>query len=169
VKPSSASGSLPLEKLWTRFSALPGGRRIFSALVGWIVPYSGSVSPRVEELRPGYARIHMQDRRTVRNHLSSIHAIALMNLGEMVTGVALITSLPHSLPKGQSGRAILTKLSMDYLKKARGRITAECVFTQEAVTQALQSEPPLITLNAQLKDKQGQVVATATAVWKVQG
>ncbi|HEY9857026.1 MAG TPA: hotdog fold domain-containing protein [Stenomitos sp.] len=145
-----------LKKAWNETRSKPDGNLRFSALFGKLVPYSSTIEPLVVHLEPGHARIQMQDRELVRNHLNSVHAVALMNLGEMTSGLALAYSLPDD------GRSILTNLSMEYLKKARGTLTAECRF---AVPEF--AEPSTHVLEVPIRDEAGEVVAKATATWLV--
>ena len=145
-----------IRSLWRRFEPLPGGKRLFSVALGRLAPYTGTISPRVEELRDGYARVVMHDRRAVRNHLRSVHAIALMNLAEVTSGLALTYALPAD------ARAILTGLSIDFLKKARGTLTAEA--TAPVFEDAAERDLQLETV---IRDAGGDVVATAKAHWLV--
>src|SRR5262245_61906775 len=110
----------PLRTAWDRLGRLPGGPALFSRLVGWMAPYTGSIGARVVELRRGYARAVLPDRRAVRNHLRSVHAIALANLAELTGNAALAYSLPDD------ARFIVAGMSIEYVKKARGTITGEC-------------------------------------------
>lgn len=146
----------PIRTFWDRLGPLPGGPAAFSLLLGWLAPYSGSIRPRVTELRPGYARVEMADRRRVRNHLRSVHAIALMNLAELATGLALHYAMPAH------ARAILTGLSIEYLKKARGPLAAEA---RAPVPEGRESEE--VVLETEILDAEGDLVARATARWLV--
>lgn len=105
---------------WQHASRVPGGRHVFSRLLGIAIPYTGSIGAEVLTLEPGYAKVQLDERRSIRNHLSSIHAIALANLGELTGNLAIACALPDD------GRFIVTKLAIEYKKKARGRIIAEC-------------------------------------------
>lgn len=110
----------PIRQMWDRLSGLPGGRTLFSRLVGMAAPYTGTISAKVEELEIGRARVTMRDRRGVRNHLRSVHAIALANLAELTGNVALAYSMPDD------ARFIVAGMDLDYVKKARGTIIGTC-------------------------------------------
>ena len=142
--------------MWRRLRGRPAGPWLFGHALAREVPYTGTIRPRVLDLEPGFVRVAMLDRRRVRNHLRSVHAIALMNLGEVTTGLALVTSLPPAL------RAILVELKMVYTKKARGRLVAECRCTPPSPGSEVDIE-----LTAEIRDAAGDVVARATARWKV--
>ncbi|MEP7064884.1 MAG: hotdog fold domain-containing protein [Gemmatimonadota bacterium] len=154
--PNSRSPAAKLRAQWARLSALPGGRALFSRMLGLMIPYTGSIHPQILELRPGYAKVQMRDRRAVRNHLHSVHAIALMNLGEVTTGLAMTFAMPDG------ARGIVTGLSMEYLKKARGLLTAEC--TAPAFDASVSGQHDF---QANIVDTSGDVVARATAHWLV--
>jgi acyl-coenzyme A thioesterase PaaI-like protein len=135
---------------WDVLSRLPGGKVLFSRLVGRMAPYSGTIDARVQVLRSGYAEVTMADRKGVRNHLDCIHAIALVNLAEIAGNVALFYSMPDD------ARFIVSGIDIKYLKKARGTITAI-------------GEPPVPATNARaaydvpvtLRDASGSEVARA--------
>ncbi|MEB3329474.1 MAG: hotdog fold domain-containing protein [Candidatus Sericytochromatia bacterium] len=145
-----------LRAAWQSLHGLPGGRWLFSRVFGLLVPYTGSAGLRIEALRPGYCRASMRDRRGVRNHLSSVHAVALVNLAEATSGLAMNIALPDS------ARAIVTHIAIAYHKKARGTLVAEC----EAGVPAVEAEQDL-AVTASIKDAAGDVVAVATVTWRV--
>lgn len=145
-----------LRALWDKLHGIPGGKRAFSWAVGTMAPYTGTIGATVVELGSGYARVELRDRRKVRNHLKSVHAVALMNLAELTTGAAMISGLPDGM------RGILAGLSIDYIKKARGTLTAECTID---VGESMERRE--VPVEGIIKNAQGEEVARATARWLV--
>jgi acyl-coenzyme A thioesterase PaaI-like protein len=147
-----------IRDLWRRLEPLPFGSLIFSRLIGLMVPYTGTIGAHVRELAPGRARVTLRDRRRVRNHLDCVHAVALVNLGEVASGLAMMTALPPGV------RGIVTGLSIEYLKKARGTITAESTPVVPTVS-TVSTVETIVT--ADMTDSSGDVVARTHVTWRL--
>jgi len=142
-------------KMWDKFGHSAAGRKFFSYMLGRTVPYSGNIKAEVLTLGDGKVTIAMNDRRAVRNHLKSIHAIALANLGELASGMAMFSKIPNST------RAIVVDLDIKYVKKARGRLIA----TGKAQPPAVIDSPTKSIVEAEIKDSSGDIVATINVHW----
>lgn len=163
----SSSGAGPggrILRAWRSLSGLPGGQWLFSRLVGWMAPYSGTTGAVVRVLEPGRCQVELAERRRVRNHLDSIHAVALVNVGELATGLATLTALPPG------ARGIIVELGATYEKKARGVVWAEC---RNAAPRG--DGRPIEGLEtsvehravAEVRDREDDVVASVTALWRI--
>lgn len=140
-----------VREAWDRLRGLPGGPAMFSRLVGLAVPYTGSIGAQIVELGDGRARVTLKDRRAVRNHLRCVHAVALVNLAELTGNVALAYGLPAD------ARFIVRGLSIEYLKKARGTITATAQVDLPATSERREIDVPV-----SMRDEGGDEVARAT-------
>jgi len=143
--------------LWARLGGSAWGRRLFGFALARAVPYSGALKPRVLEIEPGRARIQLRDRHGIRNHLGSVHAVALANLGELASGLAMTAALSADL------RAIVTHLEIDYLKKARGVLVA----VGSASPPMSVTEPVDVLATADIEDSTGDRVAQLRVTWRV--
>lgn len=148
-----------LMKVWAKLEPMPGGRLIFSEILGKVVPYTGTISPTIMELSPGNALVVMTDRSSVRNHLRSVHAMALANLGECASGLALLSQLP------ESHRGILVGFRTEYVKKARGTLTSRG--SLEDWKEISGSEERVAVALAEIRNSQHEIVARCFSEWKV--
>ena len=121
-----------------------------------MVPYTGKLRARVITFDPGHVVVELRDRRAVRNHLASVHAMALANAGELATGLAMLGALPSDV------RGILIGFEIDFQKKARGMLLAE---SRCDVPQVTDDQEYLAV--ATITDPAGDTVATARATWRL--
>jgi acyl-coenzyme A thioesterase PaaI-like protein len=146
----------PILVQWRTWSSRPLGRWVFSRVLSRRVPYTGTIRPQVLSLEPGRAEVALDDRRAVRNHLRSVHAIALVNLGEVASGLAVNAGLPDE------ARGIVTHLEADFVKKARGRLVARCI---TAIPDW--RTPCEHVVEAVISDAAGDVVTRVRVRWKI--
>lgn len=154
---TAASPGATLQSWWNRLHRRPGGRWLFNRILSFAVPYTGALGARVLTLEPGHARVELRERRGVRNHLNSVHAVALVNLGEITSGLALSSALPPGV------RGIVVHIGMDYFKKARGRLVAE----SRGVPPPVLAEDIEHVVHADIRDGAGDVVARASVRWRL--
>lgn len=147
-------------KLWNFLSKYNLGRWLFTRVIGWIAPYTGTIGAVITELRPGFVSVEMKDRFKVRNHLGSIHAIALMNLAEFSSGLATLTQAPSEV------KGILTHLEIDYHKKARGKLKAVCTVGSETFKSVPGSSDLQAIAIVNIYNTANEIVSTAKAKWR---
>jgi uncharacterized protein (TIGR00369 family) len=143
--------SNPALEMWRRCEGLPFGKSLFSRLICWKAPYFGSIRPRFEEFRPGFARVSMKKRRAVTNHIGTVHAIAMCNLAEIAAGTMTEISIPRSmrwLPKG---------MQVQYLKKAETDVEATATLGDLGAGEARE-----VPVTVDVKDRAGTSVCRAT-------
>jgi len=138
-------------RLFQRLGGSAPGRWLYSRLICLRAPYFGSIAPRIEKLEPGLCVVRMRDRRAVRNHIGTVHAIALCNMAELAAGLATDATLPDSMrwiPKGMSVR---------YLRKAVGVMTA----TARVSSPAADADGVELHAIVEVRDVAGEVVFDA--------
>lgn len=97
---------------------VPLGRHVFSGVYRLAAPYFITIPATITHVEPGEARARMWQAPWVRNHLGTVHAIALCNLAEYTMGAVAEASIPEThrwVPRG---------MSVEYLQKARGTMHA---------------------------------------------
>ncbi len=108
----------PVLSMWKRFSGVPiVGTRAFSFAFSQRAPYFGSIHPRFTEIRPNHAELVIPKRRGVKNHIGTVHAIALCNGLEAAMGALAEATIPSDkrwIPKG---------MEVSYTAKATSDIT----------------------------------------------
>lgn len=111
-------------QLYTKLSAYPGGRWLFSRIVARKAPYFKSINGYIAEMAPGRVVVHLRKRRAVENHIGTVHAIAVCNACELAFGVCMESGLPKHL------RWLPAGMTVRYLAKSGSDLTVTCDFPE---------------------------------------
>lgn len=113
---------MDLLKIFNTMARQPGGKWLFSRAVAAKAPYFQSIAPRMEELSATRAVARLRKRRSVTNHIGTVHAIAICNLAEFAAGVLAEVACPPT------ARWIPQSMSVEYLAKAGTDLRAQATF-----------------------------------------
>jgi acyl-coenzyme A thioesterase PaaI-like protein len=124
----------------------PFGDWLFSRIIAAKAPYFKTVKARITHLAPNHVECIIPKRKSVENHIGTVHVIAICNGLELVMGVMAEASIPPHLrwiPKG---------MAVDYTAKAGSNI--RCV----AKVEPNAWQPGDLTVNITAYDNQNQLV-----------
>lgn len=143
-------------RMYRKFSRLPAGNALFSRAVCMQAPYFKSIKPHIAVLEPGRCEVKIKKRRSVTNHIGTVHAIAMCNMAELAGGLMTDVTIPTShrwIPKG---------MTVEYLAKAETDLTATAQLESEPDYSAPFELPALV----EVKDRKDQLVFRARiAMW----
>ncbi len=128
---------------WQRLKDKPFGRWLFTKLVCWQAPYFGSIHPKIEILEPGRMVVRIRQRRSIQNHIRTIHAIALCNGAELAAGVGIEATIPPQwrwIPKGMSVR-YLAKATREVKLESAIRLPEDIGSGQDCVIPVIATDP----------------------------
>lgn len=163
--------------LFQFFDGLPLGRELFSSIIYLFAPYSTNIGSSsflfhllistgctVKKLTFSEevisSEITIQDRPWLRNPFGSIHAIALANLGELTSGLCLMSAMQHIPRKG-----IPVRIDTIYHRKARGIITGTCTISLKKLMEVKSSSEFIV--ETILTDSKGLEVAKTSVTWSM--
>jgi acyl-coenzyme A thioesterase PaaI-like protein len=104
--------------IWNKLAAKPGGKWLFSRALCLKAPYFSTIKPRFVALRPTFCEVRFAKRRSVLNHLGTVHAIAMCNAAELAGGTMTEVTVPAThrwIPQG---------MTVEYLKTAKSDLIA---------------------------------------------
>ena len=147
----------PLLARYDTLRRFPAGKYVFDAALAAFAPFNAFLGVHVEMLDAGFARTRVADRPHRRNHLRTMHAVALSGLAEVTANLAVATLLPPG------GSFVVRRFAIEFVKPARGELLAECRVPLSFVV----ADRAEVDVSTRIRDASGEVVATATACVRV--
>jgi acyl-coenzyme A thioesterase PaaI-like protein len=131
------------------------------------IPFNRHLGLVVEEVAPGRGVVTLPDGEHLHNHVGSQHAGGLFSAGEAASGGAFLGAFAEHL----GGLTPLAKsASIDYRKIARGPVTAVGTLDRDVdgLLASIESDGRVeFPIEVEMKDGDGNVVATMTVHWHV--
>ena len=143
--------------LWRKTQGIPVvGPWAFSFAFGQKAPYFATIRPRFTVLEPNHAELVIPKRRRVKNHIGTVHAIALCNGLEAAMGALAEVTIPEDkrwIPKG---------MEVAYTAKATSDIT--CIAETDAA-QWTSGDPDLHVRVRGVRDDGTPVIEGVIKLW----
>jgi acyl-coenzyme A thioesterase PaaI-like protein len=131
------------------------------------IPFNGHLGLKVVDVADGSGSVELPDDERLRNHVGSQHAGGLFSAAEAASGAAFVGAFAERMgeitPLAKSAR-------IDYLKLARGPITAAATLAEDkvALLERLDADGRVeFPVSVSLTDGEGAEVATVTVDWHV--
>lgn len=115
-------------KIYNKLTKYPFGDKIFNLAICKNAPYFSTISPEVLVFKEGHCEFTMKKRRSVENHLKTVHAIAMCNLAEVCGGM-----LMEAIVDDKTQRWIPKGMKVRYLKKARTDLRGVVKYPKEDI------------------------------------
>ena len=131
------------------------------------VPYIGHMGIEVTEMSEGAATAVLPDRPELLNHVGSQHAGALFGVAETASGAAFVGAFAARMG---DVTPLARSAEIAYVKVARGQVEAKAKLTKpaaEALATLDKDGRVDFSVEVELTNTDGDVVATATVDWNV--
>ncbi len=134
-------------EIYHRVSKLPAGERIFSKLYARKAPYFKTIRPKVTAMEPHFASLTLPKRKSVENHIGTVHAIAVCNGLEAAMGLLAEATVPEGM------RWLPKSMQVNYLAKG----TTDLVCTAQT-TAADWEQAPEVPVKVKATRSDGTIV-----------
>ncbi|MEM9459794.1 MAG: DUF4442 domain-containing protein [Myxococcota bacterium] len=142
-----------------RLGRLPASPWLTTLALRRTVPFLGTAGVRFVEAAPGVARLALDDRRRVYNHIRGIHAAAAALLAEATSGLAVMLHLPDG------HLALLTRMEIDYERRMQGGLVATVRVDEATRARLVQQPRGDATFVAEVVDEAGERPLAARLTW----
>ncbi len=150
-----------LSRIVDRINLLPSlaRTRALSLFFGRAVPFTGTAGIRIEQLSRERCVITLPNRRRVRNHIGSVHAIASLLIAESATGFLVGMNVPDDRVP------VIKTVHADYVKRSSGDMRVEASLTPEQIELIRTSEKGETPVHVEIRDGENREPIIIEMVW----
>jgi len=144
-------------KMFQFFKRLPLGRYVFAGISGAFTPNNSFYAAVTTDLTPSKAECYQPDFPWYRNPFGCMHAVAIISLGELASGIAIVAALQRL----KHLKGIPVKIEAKYYSKIRGTAYASADVSELSTI----SENGQHTFVTHIKNEKGVICADVSTTW----
>jgi acyl-coenzyme A thioesterase PaaI-like protein len=150
-----------MNKIVSNINSLPVFLRVkaLTTFFGKLVKFTGTTGIKIEELSDRRAVISLKNKKSVQNHIGSVHAVAAILIAESATGYVVGMNVP------ESSVPVIKTIKADYVKRAKGNMKAVASLTEEQVSAMQTLEKGETTVLVVVTDADGKEPIVMEMVW----
>lgn len=150
-----------MNKIVSQINKLPGFVRTkaLTTFFGKMVKFTGTAGIVIEELTENRAVISVKNKKSVQNHIGSVHAVASILIAESATGYVVGMNIPDtSVP-------VIKTIKADYVKRAAGDMRVVSSLTDEQIEAMRTQEKGETIVPVEITDGEGKEPILFEMVW----
>tara|TARA_R110002072_G_scaffold57188_3_gene147265 strand:- start:8420 stop:8911 length:492 start_codon:yes stop_codon:yes gene_type:complete len=150
-----------LNKIVSNINALPVFLRskALSTFFGKMVKFTGTAGTIIEELNEQKAVIKLKNKKSVQNHIGSVHAVASILIAESASGYVVGMNIPDSsIP-------VIKTIKADYVKRAKGDMKAVASLTKAQISAMQTQEKGETSVKVTVTDAEGKEPILMEMIW----
>lgn len=157
----SMSKKNKLNGIVSKINTLPEFVRVkaLTTFFGTVVKFTGTTGIKVEELTEKRAVVTLKNKKSVQNHIGSVHAVASILIAESATGYLAGMNVPESSVN------VIKTIKADYVKRAKGDMRAVATITDEQVKLMQSQEKGETVVKVTVTDADGKEPILMEMVW----
>lgn len=133
--------------------------KALSTLFGKTVKYTGTTGIVVEELTTGRSVITLKNKKSVQNHIGSVHAVASVLIAESATGYLIGMNISDDCVP------VIKTIKADYVKRAKGNMRAEASLTAQQIKEIQSSTKGETVVPVKVTDAENKEPILMEMVW----
>ena len=148
-------------KIISNINLLPDFLRVktLTTFFGKLVKFTGTTGIKVEEVTSKRAVVSLKNKKSVQNHIGSVHAVASILIAESATGYLIGMNVPDS------SVPVIKTIKADYVKRAKGDMKAVASLTDEQVKALQTLDKGETTVSVVVTDADGKEPILMEMVW----
>jgi acyl-coenzyme A thioesterase PaaI-like protein len=124
-----------------------------------MVKLAGTAGLRVEKLTPREVQVHLNNKRSIRNHIGSLHACSMALAAESATGMILGMNVPDThLP-------LIKTMNVDFVRRCQGGVRATATLSEKDYQRIHEEDRGDVKVDVVVEDDSGQEPIKAEMIW----